>query len=142
MSRKHDRRHALKLVFQMEFIDDLEPDSAIEAYYESYKDSEKVANIDTEFIAKEFHGVMEHKNEIDKIINESTSGWHVSRISKTDVAILRLGIYEMLFNGEVPVGVAINEAVELAKIFSSDDSPAFVNGILSKIEEDKIKKND
>ena len=140
MSRKHDRRHVLKLVFQMEFIDNIDPAETISEYYEAFKDLEKTESVDTEFVEKEFCGVIEYKEKLDAAINESTSGWHVSRISKTDLAILRLGIYEMLYNDDVPVGVAINEAVELAKVFSSDDSPSFINGILSRIEEDKIEK--
>ena len=130
----------MKLIFQIEFFENFDSDVAIKEYYESFEDLEETESVDTEFVSKEFYGVIEHKEKIDGVINESTSGWHVSRLSKTDLAILRLGIYEMLYNENVPVGVAINEAVELAKAFSSDDSPSFINGILSKIEEEKIKK--
>ena len=69
--------------------------------------------------------------EIDAMIEQSAKGWDLSRMNKVDLAILRLAVYEMKY-GETPVGVAINEAVELAKKFSSDEAPAFVNGVLGK----------
>ena len=71
--------------------------------------------------------------EIDESINRVAKGWKTERMGKTDLTILRLAVYEMKYDDEIPVGVAINEAVELAKKFGSDDSPAFVNGILAKL---------
>ena len=71
--------------------------------------------------------------EIDEKINEVAKGWKTQRMGKADLSILRLAVYEMKYDEEIPVNVAINEAVELAKKFGSDDSPAFVNGILAKL---------
>ena len=76
---------------------------------------------------------MNHKEEIDEKINEVAKGWKTQRMGKADLSILRLAVYEMKYDEEIPVNVAINEAVELAKKFGSDDSPAFVNGILAKL---------
>ena len=87
---------------------------------------------DRVFITKEAEGAQKHKEEIDKIIQECAKGWEPERMNKVDLAILRLAVYEMRFSGDTPVGVAINEAVELAKKFSSDEAPAFINGILGK----------
>ena len=67
------------------------------------------------------------------MINEHTTGWKTGRMNKVDLSVLRLAVYEMKWDDEVPVGVAINEAVELAKMFSSDEAPSFINGVLGKI---------
>ena len=71
--------------------------------------------------------------EIDKKIEELTVGWKKERIGKVELTILRLAIYEALYDDDVPAGVAINEAIELAKKYGGDDSPSFVNGILGKL---------
>ena len=78
-------------------------------------------------------GILEHKTEIDEAINTYAEGWSVERIAKVDIAILRLAVYEILFAEDIPNRVAVNEAVELAKEFSSDKSPSFINGILGKV---------
>lgn len=75
-------------------------------------------------------GVVEHRDEIDRVIAEHAEGWTLPRMPAVDRAVLRLGVYELLF-GDVPAAVAINEAVELAKTLSTDDSPRFVNGVLA-----------
>jgi len=71
--------------------------------------------------------------EIDKIINESSKGWKTTRMGKVDLTLIRLAVYEIKYEEDIPTGVAINEAVELAKKYGTDDSPAFINGILAKI---------
>lgn len=71
--------------------------------------------------------------EIDELLNSHTTGWKTSRMNKVDLTILRLAVYEMKWDETVPVGVAINEAVELAKKYSSEEGPAFVNGVLAKL---------
>ena len=70
--------------------------------------------------------------EIDALLNEKASGWDTGRMSKVDLTILRLAVYEICYDEEVPTGVAINEAVELAKKFGQDASYGFVNGVLAK----------
>ena len=77
--------------------------------------------------------ILEKETEIDADIDQIAEGWKTTRMGKVDLTILRLAVYEMKFDEEIPVGVAINEAVELAKKFGGDDSPAFVNGILAKL---------
>ena len=71
--------------------------------------------------------------DIDAIINEVSTGWKTSRMSKVDLTIIRLAVYEIKFDEDVPASVAINEAVEISKVFGGDDSPSFVNGILAKV---------
>ena len=73
------------------------------------------------------------RKAIDELINANAKGWKTTRMNKVDLSILRLAVYEMKWDDEVPVGVAINEAVELAKMFSSDEAPSFINGVLGKI---------
>ena len=79
------------------------------------------------------HLIAKKVPEIDESINQIATGWKTGRMGKAELTILRLAVYEMKYDDEIPVGVAINEAVELAKKFGSDDSPAFVNGILAKL---------
>ncbi|MFZ4841544.1 transcription antitermination factor NusB [Mycetocola tolaasinivorans] len=78
-------------------------------------------------------GVFDHAAEIDEQLETYAQGWTLARMPVVDRAILRIGVWEMLFNPQVPVAVAIDEAVEAAKQFSTDDSAGFVNGLLGKI---------
>lgn len=129
MSRRSARKNAFFLLFQMDFSEAAEFEQVKEVFF-----AEKEAPVEEReksFILSEVEGVQEHMEEIDGIIEQSAKGWDLSRMNKVDLAILRLAVYEMKF-GETPVGVAINEAVELAKKFSSDEAPAFVNGVLGK----------
>ena len=75
---------------------------------------------------------MEHLDEIDTMLKDNTEGWDLNRIGKAELAILRLAVYEIKFDDDIPTGVAINEAVELAKIYGQDQSSGFINGILAK----------
>ena len=129
MSRRSARKNAFFLLFQMDFSEAAEFEQVKELFF-----AEKEAPVEEgekAFILSEVEGVHEHMEEIDAMIEQSAKGWDLSRMYKVELAILRLAVYEMKF-GETPVGVAINEAVELAKKFSSDEAPAFVNGVLGK----------
>ena len=86
---------------------------------------------------KKYEGILEHLDEIDGELNEYSQGWKTSRMSRVDLTALRLAVYEMKFDEDIPTGVAINEAVELAKRFGGEDSGSFVNGILGKIASGK-----
>lgn len=129
MSRRSARKNAFFLLFQMDFSEAAEFEQVKEIFFAEKE--EPVEEGDKVFILSEVEGVHEHMEEIDGLIEQSAKGWDLSRMNKVDLAILRLAIYEMKF-GETPVGVAINEAVELAKKFSSDEAPAFINGVLGK----------
>jgi N utilization substance protein B len=78
-------------------------------------------------------GIAEHGDEIDELIETYAQGWTINRMPVTDRAIVRIGIWEILFNDEIPDGVAISEAVEAAKLLSTEDSAGFVNGLLGRI---------
>ena len=88
---------------------------------------------DVDYIRRKAQKVAGKVEEIDALLNAHTTGWKTSRMNKVDLSILRLAVYEMKWDEEVPVGVAIDEAVELAKKYSSDEGPAFVNAVLAKL---------
>ena len=130
MVRKELREHIFKMLFQIEFNDPQEMPEQIEYYFSTLEDA---ADKDEEYIKRKYAAVLEKTEEIDELINQYAKGWKTTRMNKVDLAILRLAVYEMKWDEEVPVGVAINEAVELAKRFSGGDSPSFINGVLGKI---------
>ncbi len=85
------------------------------------------------YLTARFGAIVENLESIDAILSEASSGWRLNRMGKVDLTILRLAVYEMRFDEDIPVKVAINEAVELSKKFGGDDSPSFINGVLAKL---------
>ncbi len=130
MGRREMREHIFKLLFLREFNPSEEMPEQIRMYFESL---EELTPMNEVYMQDKYGKILEHFDEIDEVLNQASSGWKVSRMSKVDVNILRLAVYEMKYDEDVPVKVAINEAVELAKKFGGDDSSSFVNGILGKI---------
>lgn len=130
MGRREMREHIFKLLFLREFNPSEEMPEQIRMYFESL---EELTPMNEVYMQDKYGKILEHLVEIDEVLNQASSGWKVSRMSKVDVNILRLAVYEMKYDEDVPVKVAINEAVELAKKFGGDDSSSFVNGILGKI---------
>lgn len=130
MVRTELREHIFKMLFQIEFNDASDLPEHMQYYFETLSDAQEK---DREYIRKKYEAVAEHVPEIDRIINENAKGWKTGRMNRVDLTILRLAVYELKWDEEIPVGVAINEAVELAKKFSSEESPAFVNGILGRV---------
>jgi N utilization substance protein B len=94
---------------------------------------EEPSEKDCQYLNTRFKQIVEKLQEIDHIIEESSSGWRLNRMGKVDLTILRLSTFELKYDEEIPTGVAINEAVEIAKKFGEDNSPSFINGILAKI---------
>ncbi|MDX1358466.1 MAG: transcription antitermination factor NusB [Clostridia bacterium] len=129
MSRKKDREEAFKLIYQTEinkenYRDQLE-------YYFTEREADPGS---MEYITDLVAGVNERIKEIDSCIGSYlASSWKIDRISKVDLALLRMGYYEIKYREDVPKGAAINEAVELAKKYGSDSSGKFINGILANI---------
>lgn len=117
------------MIFQLEFLKDTDKDVIFESYVENH--GEKLA--DSKFIYEEFSGVYQNIEKIDEIISETLKAWTTDRLNKADLAILRLAVYEIIYNDEIPSSVAINEAVELAKTYCEDDSPGFINAILGAV---------
>ncbi len=132
MTRRELREHIFKLVFLLEFYQKDELNSQAQLYLDEVEEAAPNAE-DAEYICGKFHKIEESLPEVDYCLSRESSGWKLSRMNKVDLAILRLAVYEILKDEEIPVGVAINEAVELAKKFGGDDSPSFVNGVLAKV---------
>jgi N utilization substance protein B len=130
MRRREQREHIFKLLFMTEFNSKEEMTEQLSLYFE---DMEELKEKDQEYIQEKYHHVLEHLTEIDSLLNETSKGWKTKRMSRVDLTALRLAVYELEYDKDVPVGVAINEAVELAKSFGGDTSGSFVNGILGKI---------
>ena len=131
MTRSEMREHVFKLVFRVPFHDKNELREQIDYYFDDLTD---VNEKDYEYIKNKALLVCELSDELDEKINSVSEGWPVDRIGKAELAIMRLAVYEMLYDDDIPVNVAINEAVELAKSYGSDDNAAsFVNGVLAKL---------
>lgn len=99
----------------------------------------EVLEIDNEFVKEIVYGVITYKNDIDALANKNLNNWTIDRLGNTDQAILRMGIYELLYT-DTPEIVSINEAVELAKTYSDDDVRKMINGVLDKIYHNKINE--
>lgn len=95
-----------------------------------------VMDVDNEFVKEIVYGVTTYKKELDEIANKYLDGWTIDRLGNTDIAILRMGIFELLYTKTPPI-VAINEAVELSKKYSDDSVRKMINGVLDKVYHDK-----
>ena len=130
MGRREMREHIFKLLFLSEFNPAEEMPEQIRLYFE---DMEDLNPTEQAYMENKYRKVREHLEEIDSLLNEKATGWKTTRMSKVDLNLLRLAVYEMKYDEDVPVKVAINEAVEISKIFGGDDSSSFINGILGKV---------
>ena len=130
MSRRELREQIFLLLFRVEFNDPADMPEQMRLFLEDEETARSEA--DTAYIAGKYEKIMEKLPEIDGQINEKAENWDVSRIGKVELTLLRLALYEMRYDEDVPVGVAINEAVELAKKFGQDNAGAFVNAVLAK----------
>lgn len=118
------------MLFGVEFHDLNELPQQIAMYEENEVECDAQ---DGAYITEKCENIVAHLGEIDAAINEAAEGWKTSRMGKVDLTLIRLAVYEMKYEEDIPVGVAINEAVELAKKYGSEDSPAFINGVLAKL---------
>lgn len=130
MVRSKLREHVFKMLFQIEFNDAEDMFERLRNYFKLLEDA---ADKDREYIQAKYEAVAARVPEIDSMLNEIAKGWKTSRMSKVDLTVLRLAVYEMKWDEDIPEGVAINEAVELAKRFGGENSSSFVNGILGKL---------
>lgn len=137
MKRRELREHIFELLFRIEFNSAQEMPEQLRLFFEGLGE---VDEKDQEYIEKKYAHIVEKLPQIDKLLEDTAEGWKVGRMGKADLTILRLAVYEMKYDEDVPVGVAVNEAVELSKKFGGDESPAFVNGILGKIGKSGIEK--
>ena len=129
MSRRELREQIFKLLFRVEFNSMEEMPEQEQLFFE---EEDTAKEEDVAYVSEKYNKITEKLTKIDALLNEKAEGWDTTRMSKVDLTILRLAVYEIMYDESVPTGVAINEAVELAKKFGQDASSGFVNGILAK----------
>lgn len=130
MSRREIREQIFKMLFQTEFHSQEEMEEQIQLSMEELEETDEKKR---DYIEQKLRLIYQRLGEIDQLINEKATGWKTKRMAKVDLALIRLAVYEIKYEEDIPTGVAINEAVELAKIYSSPDAPSFVNGVLAKL---------
>jgi len=130
MRRSEIREHIFKLLFLEGFHPVDEREEQVHLYLETLDQPEQK---DLEYITGKFEQVLARREEIDTLLNEASEGWKTRRMNRVDLSVLRLAVYEMNYDPDVPLSVAINEAVELAKRFGGESSGSFVNGLLGRL---------
>lgn len=128
MSKTKSRETAMKMLFASSLGGDYSAD-----VFDDPIDVSSMNEKDSSFCQTIVEGVKAHTKEIQDAISEYAQGWSIDRIGKVELCILEIAVFEILFLPEVPVGASVNEAVELAKTYCDDKSPAFINGILGSI---------
>ena len=129
MTRSKIRENVFKMLFRVEFHEQVDIKEQLDMFAEEL---ENLSEDDYAYINNKCMDLMNHIEDIDAKINEKATGWKTSRMGKVDLTILRLAVYEIEFEEDIPVKVSINEAVELAKKYGADESSAFINGVLAK----------
>ncbi|MCR5416786.1 MAG: transcription antitermination factor NusB [Pseudobutyrivibrio sp.] len=139
MNRHEVRKEVFKAVFMNEFHDTEEMDNVIDVFLKGRDNAEEedlLKNNKTEedesYIKTKSEDIISKLDELDEMINKSIDGWKTTRMAKVDLTLIRLALYEIKYEN-LPVGVAINEAVSLADEFGTDNSAGFVNGALAKL---------
>ena len=134
MNRTESREASFKLLYSIQISQDSELQEQIDLFMEAEEIDDKEA---IEYINNVINGINDHNEEIEKQISDNIKqGWTIARISKVDLTLLKLGIYEILYT-DIPFKVVINEVVKIAKKYGDDSSSSFINGVLASI----IEKN-
>ena len=133
MSRRELREQIFKFIFRVEFNDAEEMQEQEQFFFDNFAlEEQEIKEADAAYISEKSRKIIERLEEIDEMINKQAKGWTTDRMGKVELAVLRVAVYEIEFDEDVPTGVAINEAVELAKKFGQEESSGFINGILAK----------
>ena len=130
MTRREQREQVFLMLFGAEFHAAEEFEEHLKRYEETAADWDAR---DGRYLMDKCSRIVEQLDDIDMAINGAVQGWKTKRMGKVDLALIRLAVYEMRYDDTIPVGVAINEAVELAKKYGTEDSPSFVNGVLARL---------
>lgn len=130
MKRRELRERIFEILFRVEFMKEEDMEEQLELFFEDLAEAKPS---DVDYIRNKYLAVREKMPLIDIMIDEKSKGWKTNRMGKVELTILRLAVYEMMFDEDVPSTVAINEAVELAKKYGGDDTPSFINGVLAKV---------
>lgn len=146
MTRRELREHCFKMLFCADFYPVEEQTQQLEQYFEAPKEEEttpegmsqilhcvEMEEKDSNYLLNKTKAAMEKLGLLDDKINQVAQGWKTKRMGKVELTILRLAVYEIDYDEEIPEKVAINEAVELAKKFGGEDAPSFINGVLAKM---------
>ena len=132
--RRKAREVALQVLYSLNFVN-LDVEKAMELFGGNFV-APKVAK---EFAASLIEGTWSHREELDRLIGDCSDNWSLSRMSKVDISILRLAVFEFLYCDDIPSKVTLNEAIDLGKTFGSENSGSFINGILDALNL-KLKK--
>lgn len=131
-ARRRARGYALQVLYSMDATDDTGVDAALSRFWDAFEQQEQDSSA-VEFAEKLVRSTVAQLHEVDELVQKVSKNWRLERMSRVDRNILRIATWELLAAPEVPVRVVINEAVELAKRFGAEESPAFVNGILDRV---------
>jgi transcription antitermination protein NusB len=131
MKRKETREEAVKIAYCMDVNKDFDK-SLPNQYIEHFE----LQEMDLEYLNKTICDMIDNLETIDKHITENSKDWKIGRIAKVDLAVLRIALSEILYDDSIPSSVSINEAVEISKKYSNDDSHKFINGILGTVVRD------
>ncbi len=135
MGRKQAREGTMKILYQMEVNDDFS-DEALNIYFNNFSFEE----LEKEYILDAMTKIKENIDSIDKYIELYSQGWNLNRLAKIDLAVLRIAVYEILYRKDIPVEVSINEAIEIVKKYSTEESFRFINGVLGGVVRNIDKK--
>ena len=130
MTRHRLRECLFKAVFQLSFTEDVDID--VSTLTNEEQGEPELSDVERDYIVIKLENIKNHLEEIDSAIEKSSS-WKINRIGKAELSILRVAVYEILFDDAVPEKVAVNEAIELAKVYADDKSGAYINGVLAGI---------
>ena len=130
MSRRKIRELVFKMIFRVEFYTEEERPEQLALFLDGLEETKED---DCAYIERKVTDIFSHLKEIDEIIDGSAQNWKTSRMAKVELSLIRLAVYELRFEEGIPTGVAINEAVELAKLYGEENSASFVNGVLARI---------
>lgn len=133
MGRREQREQVFKLLFRVEFNKKEEMPEQMQLFFEGAE--KPVSEEDQLYISGKYEKIMDKLPQIDELLNEKAQKWSTDRMGKVELTILRLAVYEIRYDEDIPTSVAINEAVELAKKFGQKESGSFVNGILARFAE-------
>lgn len=143
MKRRKAREHALQILFQLDIRKEKPSASLLKHFWAEYDPDEEVKAFAEEIVK----GTFKHFTKINELIHKCAKNWTLDRMAVVDRNVLRIAVYEILYRMDIPTSVTINEAIEIAKKYGTDDSGAFVNGILDtvarvtgKLEEGKIEE--
>ncbi len=134
--RRKAREVALQVLYSLNFVT-LDVEKAMELFWGNFV-APKAAK---EFAASLIEGTWSHREELDRLIGDCSDNWSLSRMSKVDISILRLAVFEFLYCDDIPAKVTLNEAIDLGKTFGSENSGSFINGILDALNLKLKKKN-